>query len=256
MSTITSPPRPAVGPAPPIPPSQTPDATVLMGQQRIAIRNVSWDLYDLLSDAIGEGQHVYLAYDGKDLEIMTTGFRHDDMKEMLGWFVRILTSELRIRSRGAGQTTWKRPEIARGLEADLCYFFTAERLAASWQLDPASPTTSPTIPTPTWQSRSISHHRRFDRPGIYAGAERDRSLAIRGVISDHRAPSAGWDVFAIGIEPVPPGPGRGSLPVGGRRRLQRRIGLGAKTARMGPRRVGAAAQRLIDLAPPCRKPNL
>ena len=139
-----------------------------MGQQRIAIRNVSWDLYDLLSDAIGEGQHVYLAYDGKDLEIMTTGFRHDDMKEMLGWFVRILTSELRIRSRGAGQTTWKRPEIARGLEADLCYFFTAERLARVLAARSGKSNDIADYPNPDMAIEIDISPSQVDRPGIYA----------------------------------------------------------------------------------------
>jgi Uma2 family endonuclease len=139
-----------------------------MGQQRIAIRNVGWDLYDLLSDAIGEGQHVYLAYDGRDLEIMTTGFRHDHFKELLGWFVRILTSELRIRSRGAGQTTWKRPEIARGLEADLCYFFTAEKLDAILAALARKSNDIADYPNPDMAIEIDISPSQVDRPGIHA----------------------------------------------------------------------------------------
>ena len=44
-------------------------------ETRIAIRGVEWKVYDLLSDAVGEGSHVRMAYDGKDLEIMTKGQR-------------------------------------------------------------------------------------------------------------------------------------------------------------------------------------
>ncbi len=43
------------------------------GEQRIAIRGLSWELYDALSNAIDARQHVYLAYDGKDLEVMVKG---------------------------------------------------------------------------------------------------------------------------------------------------------------------------------------
>ena len=47
--------------------------SVIPGEQRIVIRDLTWDLYDKLSDAIDERQHVRLTYDGRDLEIMTTG---------------------------------------------------------------------------------------------------------------------------------------------------------------------------------------
>jgi hypothetical protein len=56
MSTITIPAPAAIRfrrPYPDIP-----------AEQRIAIRDIAWDLYDRLSDAIGEGQNVHLAYDG------------------------------------------------------------------------------------------------------------------------------------------------------------------------------------------------
>src|SRR5262249_3406994 len=125
MSTITRPPRRAANTCPP---PGRPVAT--RGERRIVIRNVSWDLYDRLSDEIGEGQHVHLTYDGKDLEIMTTGRIHEGYKEFFGRLVNALTFELRIRCRGVGETTWKRPEIARGLESDLGYYFTAKKLAA------------------------------------------------------------------------------------------------------------------------------
>jgi Uma2 family endonuclease len=168
VSTITSPPRPALAPTPPIPPLPARGAAVIIGEQRIAIRNVSWDLYDRLSDAIGEGQHVYVAYDGRDLEIMTTGIRHDNFEEIMGWFVKILTSELRIRSRGAGQTTWKRSEIARGLEADLCYFFTAEKLAAVLASLARKSNDIADYPNPDLAIEIDISPSQVDRPGIYA----------------------------------------------------------------------------------------
>jgi hypothetical protein len=55
MATATSSP-----PASTIPPRPVQHSDNNPGEQRIAIRNVSWDLYDQLSIAVGEGQHVYL----------------------------------------------------------------------------------------------------------------------------------------------------------------------------------------------------
>ena len=74
MSTITTPPRSSHDAR--ADRRRRPVAIPL--EQRIAIRDVSWELYDRLSDAVGERQHVYLAYDGKDLEIMTKGRDHED----------------------------------------------------------------------------------------------------------------------------------------------------------------------------------
>ncbi len=46
-----------------------------------------WEVYDILSDAVGEGSHVRMAYDGKDLEIMTIGRIHEYFKDLFGQFV-------------------------------------------------------------------------------------------------------------------------------------------------------------------------
>jgi Uma2 family endonuclease len=140
----------------------------MIGEQRIALREVSWDLYDLLSDAIDKRQHVYLAYDGRDLEIMTKGRIHEGRRELLSWFVRYVTSELRIRCRGLGETTWKRPVIRRGLEADFCYYLTPEKLAAdaaslARKSDDIADDPNPDMAIEIDLSRS-----RIDRPGIYA----------------------------------------------------------------------------------------
>jgi Uma2 family endonuclease len=90
---------------------------------------LSWELYDRLSDAIGEGQHVNLAFDGKDLEIVTRGPVHEDFRGLFGRLMNALTYELAIPSSDLGETTWKRSELARGLDADHCYYFQTEKLA-------------------------------------------------------------------------------------------------------------------------------
>jgi Uma2 family endonuclease len=126
MSTITTPPKPI-----PVAPSATSRRVgTAAGEQRIAIRGLSWDLYDRLSDAIGEDQHVRLAYDGKDLEIMVTGIEHEDYQHLVTLFIEAVTTACRIRGRLAGQTTWKRPDVERGLEAGQCGYFDPEKLAA------------------------------------------------------------------------------------------------------------------------------
>jgi Uma2 family endonuclease len=163
MSTITRRPRRATTP-PPSP--RAPE--VILGEQRIVIRNVSWDLYDRLSDAVDEHQHVYLAYDGKDLEIMTKGRVHEVYREFFGRLVNALTFELRIRCSGLGETTWKRPEIARGLESDLGYYFTAKKLAADAKALARKSNQVADYPNPDLAIEIDISPSEVDRPGIYA----------------------------------------------------------------------------------------
>src|SRR5262245_54144164 len=123
MSTVTTPAPTSLRPA-----ALGRARDTVRGDQRITIHGISWELYDRLSRAIGEGQHIRLAYDGKDLEIMTMARVHEDFKDLFGRLVNAITDDLHIPCRGAGETTWKRQVIARGLEADQSYYFQAEKL--------------------------------------------------------------------------------------------------------------------------------
>jgi Uma2 family endonuclease len=138
------------------------------GEERAVIRGVSWDLYDRLSDAIGEGQNVHLAYDGKSLEITTAGPLHEQFKALFGRFVNALTFELRIRNSGAGQTTWKRPEVERGLEADQSYYFDPAKLAADAKGLARKSNDVADYPNPDLAIEVGISASRIDRPSIYA----------------------------------------------------------------------------------------
>ena len=160
MSTMTSRSRRSSTPLPP--------RTGGDSDQRIVIRGVGWHVYDCLSEAIGEGQHVRLAYDGEDLEIMTAGYPHERYKELLGKFVATVSRAKRIPRKSAGETTWKRPEIERGLQADECYYFDAAKFAAveaafeRKSMDPAD------YPNPDLAIEIDLSGPKVDRPGIYA----------------------------------------------------------------------------------------
>jgi Uma2 family endonuclease len=160
MSTIPRGPRRTPAPSPP--------QAVDLGDQRIVIRGVGWHVYDCLSEAIGEGQHVRLAYDGEDLEIMTAGYPHERYKGLLGKFVATVSRARRIPRKSAGETTWKRPKIERGFQADECYYFDAAKFAAveaafeRRSMDPAD------YPNPDLAIEIDLSGPKVDRPGIYA----------------------------------------------------------------------------------------
>jgi Uma2 family endonuclease len=138
------------------------------GDQKIVIRGVAWNVYDCLSQAIGDDQHVRLAFDGEDLEIMTTGYPHEQFKEILGKFVAAVSKALGIPRKTAGETTWKRPTIERGIQADQCYYFRPDKLAAAKAAWSRSATDIADYPNPDLAVEIDLSDPKIDREDIYA----------------------------------------------------------------------------------------
>ena len=153
------------------PPMAVEPSDGLLGETRILIRELTWDLYDRLSDAIGDSQNVRLAFDGRDLEIMSPGLFHEDYKDLLGRLVNAVTTELEIPCKGGAQTTWKRPEIKRGLEADQCYFFGAEKLASIAKAKARKSKDIADLPNPDLAIEIDTSPPKLDRTGIYAALQ-------------------------------------------------------------------------------------
>jgi Uma2 family endonuclease len=136
------------------------------GDQRTVFRGVDWHTYHALSEAVGEGQHVRLAYDGKDLEIMVTSYLHERWKELLSKIVNALTTWLNIDCVSCGETTWDTD--VRGLQADLSYYFDPEKIRVSREalarqsMDPAD------YPRPDLAIEIDLSGPRIDRPSIFA----------------------------------------------------------------------------------------
>jgi Uma2 family endonuclease len=98
--------------------------------KRIVIRDVSWDDCERMVDSVCEGEGYRIAFDGKDIELMTIGPRHESRKSLLDMFIAIVASALRIDRRPMGSTTWKRKLVGRGIESDLSYYFDPIKRAA------------------------------------------------------------------------------------------------------------------------------
>jgi Uma2 family endonuclease len=100
------------------------------GETRIVMENIDWPMYETLCDRLAE-QHLHLTYDCGVLEIMSPSSRHERYKNFSGYFVEDLLMELDdIENYEAYcETTWKRANVEKGLEADLCYYFDPVKLA-------------------------------------------------------------------------------------------------------------------------------
>ena len=136
--------------------------------ERVVICGVDWGFYEQLADSISERCHIHVDYDGKDVEIMSPGLVHDNDKRLVGQLVEAVAQVLGVPYKSAGQTTWKRPDVARGLEADESYFFRTEKLdavaagKARRSLDIAE------YPNPDLGIEVDMSPPKIDRPGIYA----------------------------------------------------------------------------------------
>src|SRR5580692_2036319 len=121
MSTIATDPRLPVAPS---------TRAAAPEEERGVMRGVSWNLYDRLTDAIGERSSIRVAFDGKDLEIVVVGPVHEGVGRLLDLFISLVAEALDLDFHQLGATTWKREEAARGLESDVSYCFDPEKVAA------------------------------------------------------------------------------------------------------------------------------
>jgi Uma2 family endonuclease len=136
--------------------------------ERWVIRGVDWDFYTRLLDVVGERPSVRIAYDGKDLEIMVTGPLHDNTAELAGDLVGVIGEELEIPWRAMGRTTWKREAVARGIEADQCFYFLPEKLAAAAAALKRKSNDVADYPNPDLAVEVDISRPEVDRPAIYA----------------------------------------------------------------------------------------
>ncbi len=143
-------------------------AATISGDQRIVIRGVDADLYNRIDEAIGEGQHIRLAYDGKDLELLTTSDIHEWYKVIFETLMKALLMAQGISHVPCGQKTWKTEEADRGLEADLSFYFDLEKIRIATAALARGSTERQDYPVSPDLAIEIDISRaKVDRPAIY-----------------------------------------------------------------------------------------
>ena len=192
--------RPSALPGDPAPPPLVP----AYGDHRTVFRGVSWETYQSLSRAQGEGDHVRLAYDGKDLEIMTTGYVHEVLKELVGLIIKAVVSWRGIAHVGSGEATLDAVDAKRGLQADLSYCFDPEKVRTAREAVARGSTDPADYPRPDLAVEIDISPSQVDRPSIYAALKVSEVWRIkRDRKRHHRASPAGRLVCPRRGEPVP-----------------------------------------------------
>jgi Uma2 family endonuclease len=134
--------------------------------KRVVIIDVTWDDYERLVQQIGASRNCRVAFDGGDIEMMTLGPFHERQKSLLHWGIMIVAGELKVERQPMGSTTWKRKNLKRANESDVCYYFDPAKLAAA-----AAAAHSDDVdlyPNPDLVAEVDISPPKIDRPGIYA----------------------------------------------------------------------------------------
>jgi Uma2 family endonuclease len=175
MSTTTQPTITAVppalevpGPVARVPSLEEIERLTEVPDRRVVFRGVDWAFYEELVDSVPESSNIQVGYDGKDLEVMGKGRKHGKGTKLLGQLVEAIAQELGIPYSSLADTTWKRPEIARGLEADQCYYFLPEKIAADAAALERDSTEIADYPDPDLAIEVDISAPQIDRASIYA----------------------------------------------------------------------------------------
>ena len=99
----------------------TVEKVALRGERRILLSGIPWEVYEQLREN-EDNWHVRMAYDRGRLELMSPSPDHERIKKLIAQVIEAFTEEMGIARCSLGSTTWKRRELAKGLESDECYY--------------------------------------------------------------------------------------------------------------------------------------
>jgi len=104
-------------------------AIAFQQQEYVLLHDVSWNTYQALVRELATQPAKRITYSQGDLEIMVPLPPHEEQKDLIHRIILTVTEELNIYIRSLGQTTWQRPDLEKGLEADSCYYIQNEPAA-------------------------------------------------------------------------------------------------------------------------------
>jgi Uma2 family endonuclease len=92
----------------------------------ILLRGISWETYQALVKDLETQPGKRMTYDNGLLEIFMPLPPHEKHKKYLARFVELVTEALEIEICSLGSSTWSREDLAKGVEADECYYIQNE----------------------------------------------------------------------------------------------------------------------------------
>ena len=92
----------------------------------ILLQGIAWETYQALVRDLDSQPGKRLTYDNGLLEIFMPLPPHEKNKKYLARFVELVTEEWEIEICSLGSCTWSRKDLAKGVEADECYYIQNE----------------------------------------------------------------------------------------------------------------------------------
>jgi len=89
---------------------------------RVMFHNVNWQEFEAILEELGDHRAARLAYSQGTLEIRMPLPKHEKAKVIIGDLVKILLEELEIDYESFGSTTFKREDMASGVEPDDSFY--------------------------------------------------------------------------------------------------------------------------------------
>ena len=131
-------------------------------RESFVLEGVSFELYERLLQELAE-QRIYITFDRGRLELMSPSPEHEWWKKLIGRLIEALALERAVATEALGSTTFKRGDLAKGLEPDECYYLRgASGLRRKREADLTRD------PPPDLVVEVDITHRAIDREGIYA----------------------------------------------------------------------------------------
>lgn len=104
--------------------------------QRIQLQDVSWSKFEAILAELGDQRGSRIAYSDSLLEIRMPLPKHEKAKVLIGDMVKILLEEMDIDAECFGSSTFKREDMATGIEPDDCFYIeNAARMIGKERID-------------------------------------------------------------------------------------------------------------------------
>lgn len=94
--------------------------------ERMVLQNIAWDTFQALIQDLAAQPGKRLTYDNGVLEIWMPFPPHESYKRWLVRLIEIVTEELDLEIRSLSASTWSRKDLAKGVDADECYYIQNE----------------------------------------------------------------------------------------------------------------------------------
>ena len=135
---------------------------LLIGEQRVVFRDITWDGYQQLLKIFGNKRAARLTFNRGTLEITRPLEEHEFSRCLIERLIIILAVELGLKIKTIGSTTLDRSDLNRGAEPDNAYYIQNQPLVAGRTVDLA------TDPPPDLVVEIDITHTDINKPALYA----------------------------------------------------------------------------------------